>query len=170
MQDYRSGLGSRHSAMGNVSTAHDFSAYDVRAKQPTRVRVDSLVDRRRKRNTRRAVIRNVAVCAFVVLMMCGILISNSQLTELTAEVSSLKAKNEELISEQKRLTALYDTQLDLAAIEEIATEKLYMQKLEQSQIVYIRLNGEDVGTVMAGGDSLFARAFDAVGQIVAGMR
>ena len=58
--------------------------------------------------------------------------------------------------------ALYDMQLDLAEIENIATEQLYMQKLEQEQIVYVRLTGDDYATVVEEQDSLFARAFDAL--------
>lgn len=37
-----------------------------------------------------------------------------------------------------------------------------MQKLEQEQIVYVRLTGDDYATVVEEQDSLFARAFDAL--------
>lgn len=150
------------SQWGNVSTAHDLSAYDARTTKQARSRVVSIVQKRRKRMALRNMLKNVLLCCFGVAMLSGILISATQLNELTARASSLKSENEELLSEQKRLMALYDMQLDLAEIENIATEQLYMQKLEQEQIVYVRLTGDDYATVVEEQDSLVARAFDAL--------
>ena len=99
---------------GNVSTAHDLSAYDARTTKQARSRVVSIVQKRRKRMALRNMLKNVLLCCFGVAMLSGILISATQLNELTARASSLKSENEELLSEQKRLMALYDMQLDLA--------------------------------------------------------
>ncbi len=150
------------SQWGNVSTAYDLSAYDARTTKRARSRVVSIVQKRRKRMALRNMLKNVLLCCFGVAMLSGILISATQLNELTARASSLKSENEELLSEQKRLMALYDMQLDLAEIENIATEQLYMQKLEQEQIVYVRLTGDDYATVVEEQDGLFSRAFDAL--------
>ena len=37
-----------------------------------------------------------------------------------------------------------------------------MQKLEQEQIVYVRLTGDDYATVVEEQDGLFSRAFDVL--------
>ena len=146
----------------NVSTAYDLSAYDARMAAPDRSRVVSIVQKRRRRIALKNMLKNMLLCCFGVAMLSGILISGTQLNELTARSASLKNKNEELLSEQKRLMALYDMQLNLTEIEDIATEKLYMQKLEQEQIVYVRLTGNDYGTVVEGSDNLASRAFDSL--------
>ena len=146
----------------NVSTAYDLSAYDARMAAPARSRVVSIVQKRRRRIALKNMLKNMLLCCFGVAMLSGILISGTQLNELTARSASLKNKNEELLSEQKRLMALYDMQLNLTEIEDIATEKLYMQKLEQEQIVYVRLTGNDYGTVVEGSDNLASRAFDSL--------
>ena len=146
----------------NVSTAYDLSAYDARMAAPARSRVVSIVQKRRRRIALKNMLKNMLLCCFGVAMLSGILIRGTQLNELTARSASLKNKNEELLSEQKRLMALYDMQLNLTEIEDIATEKLYMQKLEQEQIVYVRLTGNDYGTVVEGSDNLASRAFDSL--------
>ena len=146
----------------NVSTAYDLSAYDARMAAPARSRVVSIVQKRRRRIALKNMLKNMLLCCFGVAMLSGILISGTQLNELTARSASLKNKNEELLSEQKRLMALYDMQLNLTEIEDIATEKLYMQKLEHEQIVYVRLTGNDYGTVVEGSDNLASRAFDSL--------
>ncbi len=146
----------------NVSTAYEFPAYDARVQTYDRRRIISIVQKRRRRAMLRAVAKNLLLCCFCITLLGGILVSTSQLNELTTKAAAVQSRNEMLVSEQKRLTALCDMQINLAEIETIATEKLYMQKLEQDQIVYIRLTGSDYGTVVQGEDHPFARFQDSL--------
>lgn len=149
----------------NVSVAYDLSAFDVRNRKPAANKVLSIVNRRRRIAMLRSMVRGVVLCAFVVVMLGGILISSSQLTELTTEAASLKAKNEQLESEKKRLQALLDMNMDLKTVESRAVEELYMQRLEQDQIVYIDMTGEDHGKVVEDTRSVAAKVADGVKNV-----
>ena len=121
------------------------SVFDTRNKGKARGNVTSIVNKKRKKAASRTMIYNVLLCLFVIGMLTGIILSSTQMTELTAQASSLKARNEELLSEQKRLQAMLDMRTNLKEVESIAFDSLYMQKLEQDQIVYLSLTGSDFG-------------------------
>lgn len=79
----------------------------------------------------------IALFAFFVLYR-GVIITDktNQLSEKKKELANLQAKNEKLQVEIEK-------SLDLARIEEIASEKLNMRRPEKYQIVYINLDRTD---------------------------
>lgn len=145
---------------GKVSVAYDMSVFDVRNKGKGLHNVTSIVNKRRRQETRRTLVRDASICLFVVLMLAGIVLSSTQLTEMTAQASSLKARHEELLSEQKKLQAILDMRTNLKEVESIATDGLYMQKLEQAQIVYVHLTETDHGEVVGDDRSVAVRTID----------
>ncbi|HWP80247.1 MAG TPA: hypothetical protein VN446_06350 [Candidatus Acidoferrum sp.] len=145
---------------GKVSVAYDMSVFDTRNKGKGLHNVTSIVNKRRRQEARRTLFRDACICLFVVFMLAGIVLSSTQLTELTAQAASLKSRHEELLSEQKKLQAILDMRTNLKEVESIATDELYMQKLEQDQIVYVHLTGSDHGEVVEDDRSLAVRTID----------
>ena len=150
------------SATGHAHTigaAYDLAAYDVRNGQH-RVKILSAVTKKRNLKQIKSMLVSAALCGCLILSVGGILLSNSRLNEVTAQAAKLKRENDTLIVEQRRLQALYDVRIDIKEVERIAIEELYMQPVEQAQIVYIDLSKEDMGFVIADERSAMERIVD----------
>ena len=101
-----------------------------------------------------------------------ILFCQMQLTELNTEVSKANTKLDELTAENVSLTTKQVNSLDMNQVEEYATDKLGMVKLDNSQIEYVTLTNPDTVTVAESGlslDTLFAglaRSFSAIVEYI----
>lgn len=69
--------------------------------------------------------------------------------EMTNELSSLKKQYELLKNEEIQLNVKLDSKADLSVIEQIASDDLGMNKIEQYQIKYVNLESEDKAEVIA---------------------
>ena len=125
--------------------------------------------RRKKARIHPSVFACIAVLAVVSVY---ILFCQMQLTELNTEVSKANTKLDELTAENVSLTTKQVNSLDMDQVEEYATDKLGMVKLDNSQIEYVTLTNPDTVTVAESGlslDTLFAglaRSFSAIVEYI----
>ena len=125
--------------------------------------------RRKKARVHPSVFACIAVLAVVSVY---ILFCQMQLTELNTEVSKANTKLDELTAENVSLTTKQVNSLDMNQVEEYATDKLGMVKLDNSQIEYVTLTNPDTVTVAESGlslDTLFAglaRSFSAIVEYI----
>ena len=75
--------------------------------------------------------------------MMGLILCNSTLNELTAEIGSLKSDLAEAESENTRLGLEIERGTNLSDVEEYAKNQLGMSKLDRSQTQYISLDDSD---------------------------
>lgn len=84
----------------------------------------------------------VMVIAAVYILFCQM-----QLTQLTAQVSTQNDTLDELTAENVSLSSKKINSMDMTQVEEYATTKLGMVKLDNSQIEYVELTNPDTVTV-----------------------
>ena len=104
--------------------------------------------RRRPRSVQRVRART-AIAPFTILgaaitacMMILVIFGYVQLFEASSRVSRLESRLQSLQEEQLLLQSKYEGKIDLAAIEQRASE-LGLRKPSQEQIVYVNLTGTD---------------------------
>ena len=73
---------------------------------------------------------------------------NAQYNEMTNQLSSLKRQYEVLENEEIQLQVSQDSKANLRTVEEIASGKLGMRKIEQYQVSYVNLENEDKAEVI----------------------
>lgn len=138
-------------------------------KQERQLREAPAPRRRKKARVHPSVFACIAVLAVVSVY---ILFCQMQLTELNTEVSKANTKLDELTAENVSLTTKQVNSLDMDQVEEYATDKLGMVKLDNSQIEYVTLTNPDTVTVAESGlslDTLFAglaRSFSAIVEYI----
>ena len=138
-------------------------------KQVRQLREAPAPRRRKKARIHPSVFACIAVLAVVSVY---ILFCQMQLTELNTEVSKANTKLDELTAENVSLTTKQVNSLDMDQVEEYATDKLGMVKLDNSQIEYVTLTNPDTVTVAESGlslDTLFAglaRSFSAIVEYI----
>ena len=108
-----------------------------------------------------AVVGFLAVAVFAVMLIA----SYTQLTVANDEMVSLRRELSSLQSENAKLSAQYEKVFDLATIQAVVGDT--MVRPTNEQVVYIDLSAPDTVTVYqsGGGDSLFQRIVDGVGDI-----
>ena len=86
---------------------------------------------------------------------------NAQYNEMTNQLSSLKRQYEVLENEEIQLQVSQDSKANLRTVEEIASGKLGMRKIEQYLVSYVNLENEDRAEVIdnSGGDGFFGGLF-----------
>ncbi len=86
--------------------------------------------------------------------------SDAYYNELTGELSELNGEYSDLLNEEKRLNIKLAEKADLSNVEDIATNKLGMSKIEQYQIEYVSLDTEDRAVVIDNSeDGMFSGLF-----------
>ena len=90
----------------------------------------------------------IAVVLVIVGAICAVVFSQVQLTELTDEINTAN----ESLSQEKSIAIQLEMQaaskLNTEEIEQIAREKLGMEKVADGQTSYISLTQDDEGTVV----------------------
>ena len=105
--------------------------------------------------------------AIAACMMLLVIFGYVQLFEASSRVSRLESQLKSLQAEQLLLQSKYEGKIDLAAIEEKATE-MGLKKPSQEQIVYVNLAGTDQAEIyQTQKSSLLGEIISAVEQSVA---
>ena len=95
-----------------------------------------------------------------------------QLTQLSAQVSTQDQVLDELVAENVSLSSKQMNSMDMAQVEEYASEKLGMVKMDSAQIEYVELTNPDTVTVAESAislDKLFSglvRSFSAIVEYI----
>lgn len=148
-----------YATVSGSAVAYDLYRQDSTARQPQQSRLPQ--DRPRAKAQAKARPQSVLLTAVelaaaaVVLLL--VLFSQMKLYEVTSSVNVLQNQLAELQEEQILLRSAYDNAVDLAAIEEIAVNKLGMSRPAGGQTVYVNLSGTDRAEVLTkNGSHLFA--------------
>ena len=146
--------------MASTSNAYDFDLFDSRdhgsavpklpepkapQKQKQKNNVVKLDEKQLRRSHRHSantvkMLMNLAVVLVIVGAIGAVVFSQVQLTELTDEINTA---NESLSQEMQAAS-----KLNTEEIEQIAREKLGMEKVADGQTSYISLTQDDEGTVV----------------------
>ena len=102
-------------------------------------------------------------------LVCAVIYSHVQLTELTGEIQDARAELTAANSWNSYWSNTLDSKTNLRTVEEAATTRLGMIKADPSQITYIRLEDESVIEKSAGStgkllESLKAAALSLIGS------
>ncbi len=137
--------------MNNVKYYNDNLAYDFNLflpKDNKKAQADSKVipvHGNKKRAARRAAgavsghITAVVVTVFVIFMLFAAIYLRARITEISRDISTVKSKITVLETEKTRLYVELENKISYKNIEE-AAQTLGMRKMDNSQVVYIRLN------------------------------
>ncbi len=109
-------------------------------KVTTSKNVKNKVRKKAKLNTKGQITLYVIVGFFALFAVCY---RNSQITESFNEKENLKKELSSIQKENEQLKVNIENSLNLKNIEQMAKEKLGMQKLENSQKVYVNLPKKD---------------------------
>ena len=154
--------------MASTSNAYDFDLFDSRdhgsaapklpepkapQKQKQKNNVVKLDEKQLRRSHRHSantvkMLMNLAVVLVIVGAIGAVVFSQVQLTELTDEINTAN----ESLSQEKSIAIQLEMQaaskLNTEEIEQIAREKLGMEKVADGQTSYISLTQDDEGTVV----------------------
>ena len=131
----------------NGAAAYDvYSANTVRqpVRQPEHRELPQEAPQKRQRVRARTAIAPFTIlgAAITACMMILVIFGYVQLFETSSRVSRLESRLQSLQEEQLLLQSKYEGKIDLAAIEQRASE-LGLRKPSQEQIVYVNLTGTD---------------------------
>lgn len=146
-------------ASRNSNEAYDFTLFEPKRQQEVPQRKSNIIElpkekleenRRTRNNPLKAVSGFLALA--VMLGMVGTMVYGQvQLTELTDQLNSTTKILNENKSVYTQLKMKSDSQLSLETVENYATQKLGMKKIEQNQIEPVELSKGDKTQVVQGG-------------------
>lgn len=125
------------------------AAYDLNTARKEQQKAPRLEVRRgngrRKAAALRTAVKRAVAGAVMLVLVCAVIYSNVQLTELTGQIQEQEALLVKASSWNSYLTSELDSKTNMRNVEEIATGRLGMIKADPSQITYITLDEE--GTI-----------------------
>ena len=132
--------------MDRQNVAYDLSMYESLLeqkpeKQPRTQQQAKTVKLKNKKAFRTA-IRALSL-AVMLSMVIGIVYTNSQITEITTNISSVQKEITELESEKAYLNFTMESRMSLNEIEEYAVNVLGMVKMDSTQVEYIEIESEN---------------------------
>lgn len=128
------------------SGAYDLSLFEPKKAEIIPLKPDPRQEKQLKKRSRFQSFLNVVVTCAVGLAVVGVialLICNRvQLTEMNNQIAKKQEQLNELISETDRLEGELAARTSAQSVEEYALQQ-GMQKMDQSQVVYITVDGGD---------------------------
>ena len=141
----------------NDSLAYDFEMFMPRKEEP--VRKDNIVKlprtKQQSRAKKRAVKRvstsafAVMTTVFIVVSMCFNIFLRLQINEVNSEINDINTQKKALISEKTSLEVELERLISYSNIEVEAAE-IGMQKMDKSQVKYIRVNDKNTAITKDG--------------------
>ena len=107
---------------------------------------------------------NVLSIAVIVSMVIGIIYTNSQITEITTNISQVQKEITELESEKTYLDFTLESRMSLNKIEDYAVNVLGMVKMDSTQVEYIEIESEN--KVEFSGENLGDKIEEAVQPVL----
>ena len=145
----------------NDSLAYDFQMFMPKAK-PQEKPEDNIIkmpERKARKRSRTRVAARISDSAFAIVAtvilvgaLCANIVLRIQVNELNNNINEAKTMLSEKQSESVSLKMEYENRISYINLEAEATE-LGMRKLDQSQVVYIRVNDKNMART-AGGEIL----------------
>lgn len=149
--------------MDNLKYYNDSLAYDYEMFMPRtapKVNSDNIVrlpqSTPKQRAKRKAAVRTISVSAFAVMTavfmlaaMCGNIFLRLQINEVGAKIDTVKSEINTLQSQKTSLEVEFERIISYSNIELEATE-IGMQKMDKSQVNYIRVNDKNTAVTKDG--------------------
>ena len=151
--------------MDNIKYYNDSLAYDFEMfmphnnTAPVRQRGDIVKlpkTEAKTRARRKAAARRISVSAFAILTsvfmlaaLCGNIFLRLKINEVNSEINSIKSEIDAAKSERTSLSVQLEREISFSNIELEATE-LGMQKMDKSQVKYIRVNDKNTAVTKNG--------------------
>lgn len=150
--------------MNNVKYYNDSLAYDFQLFMPKSNTVEKEKDniitlpkvKARSRARKRVAARRLTASAFAVMTsvfilaaLCGNIFLRLRINEVNSEINSVKSQIEAARSERTSLSVEFERKISFYNIELEATE-LGMQKMDKSQVKYIRVNEKNTAVTKNG--------------------
>lgn len=126
---------------GSTNAAYDFELFEEKKAQ-TRPVLSVVSNPKYKKRDQMSIVRMISSVLVVVAVICVMLYSRSQLTELTAQISDQKTNYQALVSENTRLRAELESKVSLRGVEDRAKE-LGMAKMQAYQVEYVNMEQSD---------------------------
>ena len=144
------------------SMAYDLSMFDEVKREKTTAEYKKKLDSNAER---RPISLTKVVWFFVFFVtLAAILYNYTQLTEVSAQVSSLKKELSTLKEEERRLSVMLDSKTNLKMVDEYARGVLGMAQITDGQIEYINISNEEMVMVSAQNDVTFEKIASAVAK------
>lgn len=153
--------------MDRQNVAYDLSMYESLLEQkPERQQKPQQQAKTVKLKNKKAFKTALSVLsiAVVVSMIIGIIYTNSQITEITTNISAVQKEITELESEKAYLEFTLESRMSLNEIEDYAVNVLGMVKMDSTQVEYIEIESEN--KVEFSGDNLGDRIEEAVQPVL----
>lgn len=109
------------------------------------------------------VVKWVFVSLFVMLSLTSIMVGNIKLTQLNDQMTSVQKSLNDAKSDEVSLNAQLETRMSMSQVEEYATSKLGLVKVQPYQVQYIHLTNTDkvvVSSDKTGMPAVFANVID----------
>lgn len=85
----------------------------------------------------------IAIALLLIGLIAATLYSNAVINELGNQINKANEEYTQLVSQNKKLTAVLESKVSLKNVENIAKDKLGLAKMEPYQIEYVNLLPED---------------------------
>jgi len=87
-------------------------------------------------------VKRVALTALMLALVCSVLYSQAQLSELTMDVQNYQAQLKEEQNTYNYLSGELNSKTNMKNVEEVASGQLGLVKLDPTQVTYFTLEGE----------------------------
>ena len=136
------------SSYRNDSTAYNLNMFDPAVKSSAMRETMVVAHNRKSVYARKNAASNIVLAIIISMLFVVLIGSHSALNELTTQVSSAKKEYTALLEESDKLSVVLESKINLAEIEETAITMYGMVKVDQDDIQYISLMGEDEAKVL----------------------
>lgn len=99
--------------------------------------------------------------ACVLVMLCAVIYGRVQRDQLFNDVAAATAKMDRLESEKNRMQVEIEANMSMKNVEEYAENELKLEKLDKSQIEYVKIQTGDVVEISDNDKNIFVRIKDA---------
>ena len=121
-------------------------AYDLSDYEKEQYSSDSelkVIKGRNKKSSSGMSVGTIAVVLLLIGLIAATLYSNAVINELGNQINKANTEYAQLVSQNKKLTAVLESKVSLKNVESIASDKLGLAKMEPYQIEYVNLLPED---------------------------
>ena len=128
------------------NTAYDFDRFmpQTKPQTPPNDNVVRLPVKKQKQKPQRGrMVRVVAICAVCFMLFGAVIYNEMTINELNTGIQSASTKLDHSQNEYIQLQMAAQSRITLDEVEKYAVNVLGMQKLQNSQIEYIRMNDQD---------------------------
>lgn len=127
--------------MGRESVAYDLSKFEVREERKTpQMR---LIENKEQPQRAKSLVWTACFSFIIVAMIVMTIYNQMIITEIGDQVSTYNAQLRVLQDENLKLKSSADANASLKVLEEYASSKLGMGKLDSEQVVYIDMQSDD---------------------------